>query len=396
MKRVAKGCCIICFLGILFVSAIQTITSEKETISYYENRMLAKWPECSKETLLSGEYPAAISAYLKDHFAGREQALRAGTWLNLHVLHKPVVNDVVVQKELLLPYLPYAEDPTEEDTKKKADAMADNIANAARLTEENGGTYCYVMVPCQYAMFPEKYPDYLYNRQIRTEQERQHLKKALTERGVTFVDMGEVFAAQENPGQYSSAIDNHYSLQGAFLTYETIAKTLEQQKDITLQLPEDVTFTPVENPYLGSRNRKLFGLWQNGEKLYRAEFAENIPFCRKDNGVDVPATLYKTPETATEDVLYEYYMGGDVAETVIQTQRSTLPNGLIYGDSFTNALEVLAYSSFNEMRSLDFRHYQKKSLETYLQEYQPDVVLCIRDYESMLSFDGNGKMVTEK
>ena len=63
MKKFAKICCIGCFLGILFVSAILTITSEKETISYYENRMLAAFPEYTKESLLSGEYPAEISSY---------------------------------------------------------------------------------------------------------------------------------------------------------------------------------------------------------------------------------------------------------------------------------------------------------------------------------------------
>lgn len=396
MKKFAKICCIGCFLGILFISAILTITSEKETISYYENRMLAAFPEYTKESLLSGEYPAEISSYLKDHFAGREAALRAGTWMNLYILQKPVVNDVVVRDDILLPYLPFAEVPTEESTQKKAEAMADTIAAAAKITEENGGKYCYVMVPCQYAMFPDKYPDYLYNRQGKTEQERKYFKEALTERGVTFVDMGDIFAEQENPAQYSSAIDNHYSLQGAFLTYTAIADTLEEQDAFTLQIPEGISFTPVEKPYLGSRNRKLFGLWQNGEQLYQASFPEEIPFTRTDNGINVPPFLYKTPEDGRNEILYQYYMGGDIAETILQTNRAELPRGLIYGDSFTNALEVLAYSSFDEMRSLDYRYYNQKSLEEYLQEYQPDVVICVRDYEAMLSPDGNGKAVTEK
>ncbi len=395
MKKFAKLCCIGCFIGILFVSAIQTVLSEKEATSYYENRMLAKWPDFTKESLVSGEYPAAISAYLKDHFAGREAALRAGTWLNLHVFQKPVVNDVVVQDDILLPYLPFEELPTEESTRKKAEAMADNIAVAAKRTEENGGKYCYVMVPCQYAMFPEKYPDYLNNRQYRTELERKYLKEALAERGITYVDMGEVFAEQDDPAKYSSAIDNHYSLQGAFLTYITIADTL-QQEGFTLQVPKDITFMPVENPYLGSRDRKLFDLWQSEEQLYQAVFDEEIPFTRMDNGIAVPSEVYQTPETSTENVLYGYYMGGDIAETIIQTNRGELPTGLIYGDSFTNAVEVLAYRSFDEMRSLDFRHYHEKSLDEYLQEYQPDFVICIRDYESMLSLDGNGKNVQEK
>ena len=84
------------------------------------------------------------------------------------------------------------------------------------------------------------------------------------------------------------------------------------------------------------------------------------------------------------------YMGGDIAETVIDTGRPELPSLLIYGDSYTNALETLLWYSFDVTRAVDLRCYQGRSLADYIQEYQPDVVLCIRDYGSLLSADCNG------
>ena len=83
-----------------------------------------------------------------------------------------------------------------------------------------------------------------------------------------------------------------------------------------------------------------------------------------------------------------YYL--DIAETVIRTDRPELPNALIFGDSFTNPVECLAYYSFNELRSVDLRHYTAQSLSDYIAAYQPDVVLCVRDYQSLLLREFNG------
>ena len=52
-----------------------------------------------------------------------------------------------------------------------------------------------------------------------------------------------------------------------------------------------------------------------------------------------------------EKVQYSVYMGGDMAETVVCTNRPELPSILIVGDSFTNPVEALCVYSFHEIRS---------------------------------------------
>ena len=46
----------------------------------------------------------------------------------------------------------------------------------------------------------------------------------------------------------------------------------------------------------------------------------------------------------------------------------------------------------DETRSLDFRHYAEKTLTEYLQGYQPEVVLVLRDDVSCLTLTGNGNL----
>ena len=102
------------------------------------------------------------------------------------------------------------------------------------------------------------------------------------------------------------------------------------------------------------------------------------------------AALYDLPDNETQTVTYNVYMGGDIAETVIQTNRPDLPSLLIFGDSFTNPLETLFYTAFNETRALDLRYYTEQTIQAYISAYQPDLVLCIRDNTAYLTAEGNG------
>ena len=52
----------------------------------------------------------------------------------------------------------------------------------------------------------------------------------------------------------------------------------------------------------------------------------------------------------------------------------------------------MLYASFNEMRSIDLRHYTEKTLREYIADYRPDVVICIRDETTYFSADGNGDL----
>ena len=90
--------------------------------------------------------------------------------------------------------------------------------------------------------------------------------------------------------------------------------------------------------------------------------------------------------------VYDYYMGGDIGETIIKTNRPGLPRVLVIGDSFTNPLEGILYTSCDEMRSLDYRHYDGENILDYIADYQPDVVLYVRDDLTCITTEGNGTM----
>ena len=237
----------------------------------------------------------------------------------------------------------------------------------------------------------DKFPDYLNSHAAEAEAADRVFAEALAERGVFFLDMGTVYDAQGHPDSYYSTVDHHYNYYGAYAAYRAILEDLNGSGfDLPVLTEEDLDFVELPNPYIGSRNRKLYNLWPNSEKAVIGVQTEPVAFTRTDNGQPSDKPLFVTPAEDYMPTTYNLYMGGDFGETILETDRPDLPDALIFGDSFTNALETLLYASFDETRILDLRHYTEKSLKDYISEYQPDIVLCVQNDTFYYTATGNG------
>lgn len=390
-KKIANIVLVLAFAGFLAAAMVITLGKPQGGWSYYENRTLAQMEELTPQTLWDGTFANSVEPTLQDHAAGRNTLLKLSAWMDMELFHRPVVNQVIPAEGMLLSWNPY-ETPDPELIQQQADAMAGQLGALRDVVESYGGKFYYVAVPGQYTYFEETHSDFLNNRATYTDLEIPAFQQAMEEQGVTLIEMGEILAQQGNPPEYYSTVDYHYTFGGAYATYLAILERINQDFDHSLTVLDEDSLVreTLPNPYLGSRARKVFGLWETDEKLEIGLPAQPIPFTRIDNGQEVPATVYTLPSNDTDEVAYAAYMGGDIAETVIDTGRDELPSLLIYGDSFTNPVEGLMYYSFDEMRTIDLRHYKDMTLADYIALYQPDVVVGIRDYESLLSTDYNG------
>ena len=214
---------------------------------------------------------------------------------------------------------------------------------------------------------------------------------AMASAGLRLIDAGEVYAAEGSPRDYYLNTDHHYSCRGMLSAYTALMDAVNSATGLGLRVysEADLTLETLENPVLGSLDRKLFGLYGTQERLVLPHLNESIPFTRTDNGESVAAELFDIPADG-ELAAYGVYMGGDVGETVIDTDRPELPSLLLWGDSYSNAMETLLWASFDETRYLDYRYFDGSSLSEYIERYKPDVVVCIRDDLSILNSDGNG------
>lgn len=369
-----------------------TIWRPKEAQSYYENRDYASIPDFNWKDIADGSYFQNLESYFCDQAALRTTVLKFSAWLDLKLFRRPVVNNVVIDDDLLLAYEEY-ETVDSQVVVALAGQAADGLKQLSLLVESYGGNFLYVAVPSHYAYFADRYPAYLNNRSVYTETANWAFFSALEERQIPYLDVGQLWEQEGSPGEYMSSIDHHWTLAGCLSAYRQIMAYLNERSGLGLAVlgVEDLVLNTLPNPYLGSRARKLCGQWESTEKLLYAELMEPIPFTRWNNGQETTSDLLAFPSSQWVPADYTFYMGGDISETLLDTNRPKLPSILIYGDSFTNLMETLLYASFNETRSLDLRGYDSMSLLEYVEFYQPEVILCIRDYEQLLNLTGNGK-----
>ena len=376
-------------LALLLAVPIGTaLWGAEKTTAYYENRTLAERPALTGTSLWDGTFGSAFESWLSDHFPGRATLLKGDTAVQMRL--RPVVNGAVLGAEVLLPFRDYDTWSAEEQSARAAE-RGEKFAALNGYIEENGGTILFVGSPAQRTYFDSEYPAYLNSCAEGTASASRLFREALEDRGVPFLDMGEVYDAQGHPASYYASVDRHYTWYGAWAAYQEIMETLHASGfDLPVLTQDDLDIQTLPNPCIGSRNRKLYNLWPNDDHIVLGIQKDPVAFDRRDNGQPSGTPLFVTPSSAAEPVAYGVYMGGDYGETVLETHRPELPKLLIFGDSFTNALETLLYASFDETRSLDLRHYQGGSLKDYIADYRPDVVLCVLNDSFYYTTAGNG------
>lgn len=392
-RSLANAVFLLFFLGAMAAFPVWTALGPRETFSSYENRALAVRPPVTKAGVLDGSFFSDMDTFLSDHLAWRDRLLTLSTWVDYTLTGKTVVNDQVIAGDVLVPYQGFSK----WDLGYLADQSQDMGERLARLDGQitgYGGYFLYVGIPEQFSYFRDRYPAHMDDRAWVLEPIRREFTAALEERNIPFLDVGQVYDGLGHPDAFYSKIDHHYTYSGMLAAYRAVMERVNTDTGLGLSVlgEDDLELTALPNPYLGSRSRRLCGLWESGEAVVVGNLKNPIPFTRADNGEAVPAALYTLPETDTEPVGFTVYMGGDISETVIETNRPELPNALIFGDSFTDPLETVFWASFNETRALDLRGYTAKSLEAYIEEFRPDVVICVRDDTMYTSTDGNGNL----
>ena len=392
MMKKASQILFFIILAVVFVSVPVATVVGRSSVSFYEQRTLAHLPALTRASLADGSFFADAETFLSDHFGGRDRLIKADIRLRL-MLDKPVVNGLVVNSRSLVTDHGFVRwDNGYLDA--SAAARAEQYRELQEVVEANGGYFCFLTVPYHSTYFASDYPAYMDDRLWHTDRLRGCFQTAMEAVGVPYLDMYTAYKAQGLPREFYYETDHHYSLRGGFAAYEALTAKLRAETDWAFSdntAADDFDFVTLPNPFLGSANRKLYGLWETSDRAEIARPKADIPFTRTDNGVPSEARVYDVPENETALVTYSLYMGGDIGETVIRTDRPDRPNILIYGDSFSNALESLLWTQANELCSLDLRHYSAMTLREYIAEYKPDIVICVRDETVLYSETGNGR-----
>jgi hypothetical protein len=380
------------FCLLLALTGALTLWHDTEDTLFYENRYKADPPAFSGSSLTDGSYFDSLESYLTDRAPLRTTLLTAQAWAEMDLLRRPAVNGVVVTDDTLLAYKDF-ETWSLDYMPLRVKWVSEDQRTLQDLIESYGGSYFYLGLPEQFSYFRQEYPAYLNNMQWYLQPATVAFKAAMTGQGIDYLDMAEVFDALGHPADLYYRSDHHFRFAGALLCYHTLMNEIRQKTGLDLSElveGESLRLVTVENAFLGAYDRKLYGLWSSADQLVVGDPVTPVLFTREDEGKAADSSVLSLPEQADWFASYDVYMGGDYAETVIRTNRPELPSILIYGDSYTNALETLLYWSFDEMRSIDLRYYDDMTLAEYVKRWQPDIVVCVRDDSEYCELSGNG------
>ena len=385
MKTKTKQWFFSLFLFALLLVPVLTLyglASHPSGWSVEENRALESSPQITPESVWDGTLAQDLERFYKDHIASRRALLKLDTWVQMKFLRRPVVQDVVLGDTVLLPAPGFSAKQSEEDLAAQADSIVQSLQSVQAAADEVDAQLLYVLVPEQRSVFASYYPAWMENPAVQTAQNREAILSALDSAEIQSLDMTPVFSSQTDLLSNYSRVDHHYTLKGAYQTYQSVCQAFGLAAS-------ELTIVDAPSELLGTYNRKLYDLSPVREAMQVLENAFPA-YERLDNGEPSNTPLI-APQTGSYG-LYTDYMGGDIAETIIRTHRPELPKILIVGDSFTNALEPLAVFDFDEMRSLDYRHFDGPSLSQYIRDYHPDYILILRDDVSCLTVSGNGAL----
>lgn len=396
MKRVGQIILVFMFISIIFTMPVLTKLQKNENVSLFENRKLAESPVLTEESLLSGLYFSKWETYISDHVYGRNNWIKSYTFLNMLVMGRSKINDIVLGKDgFLLPFNAHSGNDV-VNSEGNLTAMAQQLKELQDGVKQVGGSFYFIGVPGQSSIHRDKYPSHFQNNSKFLDKAESLMFANLEKQGIAFINMNKVFRGNPEK-EYYFKTDHHYNFEGAYLTYFSIMEKLHQNKAINVDAAvekDDMNIVTLPNPFGGSRNRQIYYLYPTNEHIQIGYFKNQIPYEKFTNGKPDPKFFFlKEDESAM--INYGVYMGGDIGETIIKTNREQLPNLLIFGDSYTNAIEPLMYYHFNETRILDLRHYKQISLVKYIEEYKPDIVIMVRDDANYGNLNANGNFKGE-
>lgn len=360
-------------LIVLSVPFLSFVQADKE-YSDMELKSKLSRPEIDSVTFFDGTYYSQMETYYLDQMFMRDQVVNFKAQLEKQLGVKQR-NGVIFGKEgHLLPVMEIS-NPIDyvEDRQQLISEIVTNMKRIYDIATDKGMDVIRLDGFEKSDVYDSYYPYSTPNNQEGISLFRSTISDQLRAFGLQTVSMKEHFNKGENTEYYYT--DHHFNIYGAVTAFNAMIDNINSNFDHTIDKieVEDLDLKVVDKMFSGSYSRLL------GDKElfnYEKQIIPNLDlypnFERYELGESVEPFLISN----TEITSYGNIMGGDKANTIIKTNRPDLPNVLFIGDSFTNSLELLSVLEFNEVHSIDPRHF-KGSVFDYVEENNLDIVVLV-------------------
>lgn len=190
--------------------------------------------------------------WLADHFASRQAFITAEAKLQAAIFRESAAEDVILGKDGWLYYQSTLDDYEGQNqlTDREIWSAAHCISMIYEYAQERNIRFLFTVAPNKNTL----YPQYMPQRYLRSAEQNnmQRLMQALAEAGVPYLDLYEVFSAEDTV--LYQKLDSHWNNLGAALAHDAITEALGISAE-TYYLPENYT---AEANHMGDLYQMLY------------------------------------------------------------------------------------------------------------------------------------------
>ena len=368
-------------IGLIIMVDIWSAIKNDEPISQTEYRALQQFERPYKSTILDGGWMLSFERYISDQLVVRDALMKSYFGL-LDILGTKERNGYVIaqyKKDTLVLKVPnVAMNKTNEqqDLEKKIGNQLETMKSLKDVCTENGAVLISLQIPHETEIYQDYYPKYYEFDSVEHNSLQEYIDKRYEEEGIDVLDVGRILRDKMSQEQVYFYTDHHYTYKGAYYAYKELLKYINVKYGEKLSFPDwnECPYEKDSRRFVGSSLRTFGDSGRFNADSIEYVYPSDMPkYSRYEEGElsDIPIFDCQYPK-------YSCFMGGDKANTQIHSNRTYLPNILFIGYSYTNPLECMAIYSFNEMHSIDPRHYTG-SIEKYICDNEIDYVVVVRN-----------------
>ncbi|WP_394218229.1 DHHW family protein [Halobacillus trueperi] len=383
MKKITNLLVAFGFLSMIFIIAIYVVITPNRETSYIENRSLAAPPPLEKEQFISGRFMRQFENFFTDQFPLRDEWLK--TYLHLQSsLGKTFLMGYYVSDDEWI-----TTEPKHSYPKNELSKGAQKVSEFNKRLEEKEIDFYYVNTPHKVSNMQFLLPEYIEHGAY--DQVRNHFLSSLDE-DIPKLDMIEQFNKTYTETEMKKLFfktDHHWNAEGAFEGYQMIVNWLAEQQNEEPARPEALQLESYEEKclpdkdFVGSFNRQLYLTIDTVEKKcsYVPKDQRYQDYVVEINGKEsaVEDVYGRAFHRDQEEVYYSTLHTRDYREMKI-TNPDLEKDGeriLIIKDSYANALSFLLAQQFYETTYYDPRHNRDRSLLTYVNQHDFDLVVMM-------------------
>jgi hypothetical protein len=351
------------FCAFIGGAAVISLLLPDKAFSPLENRYLQKPPKLSLETLNSGKFMKDAEDYVSDHIVGRDFWVAAKAWSE-RLSGKKENNGVYFGAQDTLITRVDAPDQSKLDKDMAAlDALVGNLSVPVY----------FGLIPSAAEIWKDRLP-----AGAPTLDEKDLIHQLYFSAGASTIDLYGALAPHSGEDLYYRT-DHHWTSLGAFYGANAILEAMGMEP---LEL-DSYQKTTVTDQFYGTSFSTSGVRWLPPDSIDTYVPGGGVKVTSYFKGMPEEGSLYVDSYLEEKDK-YSYFLGGNQALCVIETEHTDAPRVLVVRDSYSDSLAPFLTERFSQIHLFDLR-YNLNSIKRYVEDQEIDAVVVLYSLPNFLS-----------